>query len=245
MPTDLYKIQIENFYRDIGEGDVEVVLGSPSTLKKPTGGASYTPARWSLKHVADCFWRSGLILRRVIKLLNSPELNRIIPSLIQEEPVTLTDGIGALASNVKYDDISDIAVVDYIDASGTHSYVNCHRVPENVNYELKSTGLRRSPTAESPVFQITEDKKVTVYPIYGATNPRIATITLTFLPAIETFLPTDTGKDKWNVALSDLLIDGAVMIAKGQTGDNAVKRYMLQELSNKYAFLKEKNRLEQ
>lgn len=238
MPTDLYKIQIENFYRDIGEGDVEVVLGSPSTLKKPTGGSAYTPSRWTLKQVADCFWRSGLALRRVIKLLNSPELNRIIPSLIQEEVVVLTDGAGSLNSNVKYDHIYDIAVVDYTQTDPAHTYINCQRVPDNINYELKSTGLRRSPTIESPVFQITEDKTVTVYPLFGSSNPRIASITLSYLPAIETFLPTSSGKDMWNVALSDLLIDGAVMIAKGQSADLSVKQFMMNELTSRYTFLK-------
>lgn len=245
MPTDLYKIQIENFYRDIGEGDVEVVLGSPSTLKKPTGGSAYTPSRWSLKQVADCFWRSGLILRRVIKQLNSPELNRIIPSLVREEQVNLTSGVGALASNTKYDHIYDIATADYLNADSSHTYVNCHRAIDNLSYEINTTGLRRSPTIESPVFQIIDDKTVKVYPLSGGSAPKFDKLILSYLPAIESFLPTDSGTDKWNVSLSDLLIDGAVMIAKGQTGDNSIKRYMLQELTNKYVFLKEKNRLEQ
>lgn len=236
MATTLFKLQIENFYRGIGEGDVGVTLGTPSTLTKPSGGAAYTPVRWTLPKVYDYFWRSGLILLRVIRHSFFDRIDELIPMFVESETVSLTAGIGNVSDPIKYDYIFRDAFVKYEVSTGVFVWYLARRSISTLDYEtIKSTGQRRSPSVEAPVFTITKsgaNQAITVYPI-ASSIPQFKEITFKFIRALERLEATSTGDDIWPRSLSDILIDGALMIAKGDANDLSVEEYFSRKLAMK------------
>ncbi len=236
MATDIYNKQIEAFYKDVGEGDITVINGpTDSTLNKGSV-VGYTPKRWSLVNVYDLFWRAGISLYRVLRSLDFEKLVKHTPSLFFNESLGLSSNKVSLTTS--YDFIYDIAIV--AQTSPAKKYTAIKIPPSELIETISSVGLRRSPTATNPKFSIHQESsltKIIVYPEATTFN----SITISGFLTVSRLVASTNGSDTWNKNLSDLLIAGAVALAKSNSGDADIASMYLQQLQSSYQLVARKS----
>lgn len=190
-----------------------------------TTGVNAPSKRFSVQSIYDYFWTSGQSLFRVLKKMTTDDLIRL--EFYRSDVITLSSGIGSLA--VTFDTIFDDAKC--IITSGSVQVGARRYTPQEVSMYSTTTGKRKSPTLEAPRFEvktITGVRKVTVYPLSGITS-----IELWGLAVVERMVLSNVNFDIWNANLSDMLVQGAVIMAKGDGNQTDLVQYFAQELNVK------------
>lgn len=230
MATDIYKLQVEAFLREISNEHRVIDLSNPLA----TTGDNLAPTRILVPAIYDCFWRAGLALYRVVKRLTYEEIDKYCPSFIVEQAITLTSGIGTPSN--EYEQVFDDAIAI---KSGT-SYDARRYSPSDATMYRNTTGKRKSPSLKHPKFEIKRNSstgatEILCYPL----SELFGSITIKGLKAPLRLVLSSSGIDTWNQAFSDLLVAGAVAIYKKETGALGVSQMYEAELNAKYGLFKQ------
>jgi len=188
-----------------------------------TTGVNAPSKRFSVQSIYDYFWTSGQSLFRVLKKMTTDDLTRL--EFYVSDSITLTSGVGSLALNFDtvWDDASALISASRVPAR--------RYTPQEVILYSTTTGKRKSPSLEAPKFEIksvSNVRKVLVYPTSGVTS-----IELRGLAVVERIVLSNTNPDIWNTNLSDMLVQGAVIFAKGDGNQTDLVQYFAQELNVK------------
>lgn len=225
MSTPLFKTQVEMYLRAVGEGDITITY----TAHVPNN----TLKRYSFSAIYDNFYSAGLVLLRVLKRLAPNELVTAVPTLKVDDVITLTTNAGTIAADfghIQYDSVVDTNNVDPI------VQILCRRWNPKLSKEfLKSTGKRLSPSATIPYYEISTTKTVDVYP----KTTTFYKITLTGMKALPRLVLSDdtTPVDIWNADYTDMLVDGAVALAKGTCNEISLEQFYTSKLQSKFAII--------
>lgn len=229
MATDIYKLQVEAFLREISNEHRVIDLSNPLN----TTGVNAPPTRILVPAIYDCFWRAGLALYRVVKRLTYEEVDKYCPSFLYSESISLTSGIATMP--VGYEQVLDDAIAI---KSGT-SYVARKYSPSDALIYAGTTGKRKSPSLKHPKFEIKKASsgvtQILCYPLSEA----FSSITIKGFQAPARLELSSSGIDTWNQAFSDLLVNGAVAIHKKGTGALGISQMYEAELNAKYGLFKQ------
>lgn len=234
MATTIYNKQIEAFYRIVGEGDITVVNAANSSSLTKGVVTNYIPKRWTLDEVYDLFWRAGLSLYRVLKAVDYRKVAKLLPSFFTTEDVSLTSNAGSITG--KYDFIYEQALA--VITGNPDTVLLCPIIPfeELGNVININTTYRKAPTATSPKFSLLNPFAVKVYPA----TPSYNKLRISGVLAVQRLIACTSNSDSWNENFSDLLISGAVKLAKTETGELGVAEYFSRELQLNYSLVKQK-----
>lgn len=221
MATTNFKYQVEQFLRLMSNEERTIDLTNPLN----TTGVNAPSIRHSVQSIYDYFHNSGLALFRVLKKLTAEDLYRL--DFYISEVVTIGSGVGTIT--LKFDQILDDALVTI---SGAKVSARRYSPSDALAYST-TTGKRKSPSLESPKFEIKKISNVTKVAVYPTTG--ITDIELRGLAVVERLTLSNSLSDIWSANFNDILTQGAVMLAKGDANQVDLAQYFAQELNFKYS----------
>jgi len=217
MATTLFKTQVEQFLRRVGQGNVTITLNNPTTL----ADFSPTPTKFTYNQIIDYFYFSGLTLFNTLERITKNELNKVLPTL-SKRIVEATVTSGQVTPSEPIHKIVDPVTIK-INSLNKLGYL----IPESiVEHCINSVGIR-TISADYPGYYI-RDNKINILP-NTATK-----MTYNFIMPVPRLLLSSILDDIWPANYSDLLVDGAVMISKGDSNDSALEQYYYQKLQSKF-----------
>jgi hypothetical protein len=220
MATTNYKLSIERFLRRMGEGSVTINLASIST--------SY--GKFTTEQIYDYFLESGQCLFRAIDRYTKGEVYKYLPNLYKRVlDQALTSG--SYTPTQAIERIVDPVIVVY--GTSPEVRVQAVRVPENLLESVINSLGHKTITSSYPGYYL-EDTSIKVFPD-SATK-----ITFRYIQSIprRILAPDPTNDDNLFPAnFSSMIIDGAVMIAKGDTNDISLENWYMSKLEREYSKL--------
>lgn len=190
-----------------------------------TTGANAPSTRHTLQSMYDYFYNSKLALFRVLKKLTAEDLYRL--DFYVSEVVTIGSGVGTLS--IKFDQVLD----DGLATIGGEKVPARRYSPSDALAYSTTTGKRKSPSLESPKFEIKKLSNVTKVAVYPTTG--ITDIEIRGLAVVEREILSNSLNDLWNPNFNDIIVNGAVMLAKADGNQIDLGQYFAQELNFKYS----------
>lgn len=217
MSTPLFKIQAEQFFRRIGAGNITITLGNPSTF-------SPTPTNVTIDQLYDYFYFAGQALYTALDRYTKNEVYRHVPNLIKEVQANLTGGNVAGASDIER--IIEPVQVEVSNGVWKEGY----NIPHNILDIVRSNS--------SSIRKITSD-----YPGYYAVGNQIYVLPASslkvkyrYVASIPRIVLSDQSgvKDIFPGNFTPHLIDGAVMLHKGDYNEISLEQFYYQKITNNF-----------
>lgn len=217
MSTPLFKIQVEQFFRRVGAGSIAVTLGNPSTF-------SPTPTNVTIDQVYDYFYVAGQALFTALDRYTRNEIYRHVPNLIKELDLTLT--AGKVASPADVERIIEPVQVEV----STNVWKAAYNIPHGIlDIVRSSTPSIRKISSDYPGFYtVAGDIYVlptTATKVKGRYVGSVPRIVLSDQSSVKDIFPGN---------FTPHLIDGAVMVFKGDYNEISLEQFYYQKITNNF-----------
>ena len=218
MATPLFKTQVEQFLRRVGQGNIAITL--------TTGTPTLTPSisKFTLDQIYDYYQFSGQSLFRAIERYSKGEAVKMFPNLFVTVSVTAASGEYTFTESIERI-IEPITVWTNADPIKKPAYM----IPDGVlELCINSIGIRTIST-DYPGFYL-RDGKIKILP---STKDRITFSYVKSVPRIQLRSNNDYS-DIWPSNYGKLLVDGMVMLAKADSNDTNLESFYFNQLMNQY-----------
>lgn len=235
MATETFKLMVQAFLRDNNEGLINITLGNPTTSFSPT------PQRYKFDGVTgdsvvyDYFWLAGVSLFRAIDKYTKGDILRLLPGFRKEKTgVTLTSGSYSLLPADKIERILNPIILTVSGSSYQCNLANPEQATASKVAIATSSTKRRKPTISTPLYYI-ENGAIKVI---TNTLTQSGTITFSYISSVPRIMLNSTSlyNDIWTDNWSDMLIEGATMLAK-RTNSSELTQMYFNQLQTKYKSL--------
>lgn len=218
MPTTVFKSQVEQFLRRVGQGNVVITLANPTLISN----FSPEPTKFTLDQIHDYFYFSGISLFNVLERITKNELNKTLPGFYKRTAeLTLTSGSYTITEKIR-------RIIDPVTIKVASVNKPGYLIPDNIIELCISSAGIRTISVDYPGYYLRNNKINCL--------PDTATkVTFNYIMEVPRLLLSSVADDIWPDNYSDLLIDGAVMLAKGDSNEIGLEQFYFQKLQANFA----------
>lgn len=205
MAITNFKLWLAEFLRRNGEGDLTF------TSSYPTDATTKEQAAY------DYYQLSGQYLLRVLLRYTKNEIDTVAPYFIGSFSSNLTGGSVALPAD--YDKL----YIQSVTSTVSSIVWKTNKCPVDKFDWYATSGHRRSASLYNRYYALKDDNKIYVLP---ATATAVKFRYIKTVPRV-TFATTD---DIWSGNFTGILVDGALMLAKGDSNNLQIEQFFMQKL---------------
>lgn len=217
MATTVFKSQVEQFLRRVGQGNVVITLANPTLISN----FAPEPTKFTLDQIYDYFYFSGLSLFNVLERITKNELNKTLPGFVKRTAeLTLTSGNYTVTEKIRRI-VDPVTIKTSADKPG-------YLIPDSIVELCTASSGMRAISVDYPGYYL-RNGKINCLPT-TATK-----LTFNYIQEVPRLLLSSTADDIWPDNYSDYLIDGAVMLAKGDSNEIGLEQFYFQKLQSKFA----------
>ena len=220
MPTTLFRTQVEQFLRRTGSGNCTITLADPTTISN----ISPAPTQVTLDQIYDCFHFSGQALFSALERYTQNEIGKRLPNLLVQQELTLTAGKVEVPSGLERP--IEPCLVETSSGVWRDAYLVPHSI---INLVKANNSPIRKVSADYPGFYIIGNELF----VLPESSLKIKLLAIKSVPRLVLSSRSDVN-DVFTGNLGKHLVDGAVMIFKGDSNETALEEFFYKKMQGNF-----------